>query len=539
MDSETLAERPFYWILAGRFVLILVLFSGAYFLLSDTVEALDRWRFALVVAGIIIATLLSLLWRVLGILEQGLVITQAFLDVGIVGLAVYWSGGITSPFAYLYPAVIISACFLDGRRGGTLALILSTASYAFACWAASQPAIPLREVLFTFFVNMAAFAVIASLGILLARRIHRAESRLATAEKNLRRIEKLHRYLANSLKSGLLAIDEKGTILSSNAAAHKLLGETQQDIIGQNIVDVWPESSEVVARLARNEETERMELPFGKTSAKRCFGISAFPLRDDRNGLLGHGIIFQDITQAKEEEARRERIGRLAALGEMAAGLAHEIRNPLASISGASQLLSESELVLPGGENLLAIIQREAGHLNDLTHSFLLYARPETRPSESFELGDLIETIIEGMKRRKDLPEAHITVEIPPGLRCHGDRFRFRQILENLLTNAHQALPSGGGKISVTGKIQDESLVITVEDTGTGIAEEDLPKVFNPFFTTRPDGTGLGLAIVHQLVASIGGDIAISSRKGQGTRCTLTFPSRCFGFDGQKDAPFH
>jgi len=456
-----------------------------------------------------------------------------------VGLAVYWSGGITSPFAYLYPAVIISACFLDGRRGGTLALILSTASYAFACWAASHPAIPLREFLFTFFVNMAAFAVTASLGILLARRIHEAESRLATAEENLRRIEKLHRYLVNSIKSGLLTIDEKGTILSFNSAAHKLLGMTSKDITGQDIVAVWPESREVVARLAKNEETERLELPFGEISAKRCFGISAFPLRDDRNGMLGHGIIFQDITQAKEEEARRERIGRLAALGEMAAGLAHEIRNPLASISGASQLLSESELVLPGGENLLAIILREASHLNDLTHSFLLYARPETRPPESFELDGLIETIVSGMKRRKDLPVAHITVATPPGLRCHGDRFRFRQILENLLTNAHQALPSEGGKISVSGRIQAGSIVLTVEDTGTGIADEDLPKVFNPFFTSRPDGTGLGLAIVHQLVTSIGGDIAISSRKGQGTRCTLTFPSRCFGFDGRKGAPFH
>lgn len=537
MDSKTLAARQFLWILAGRFVLILVLFSGAYFLSSGPVEAFDGWHFALVVAGIIIATLLSLLWRVLGIFEQGLVMTQAFLDAGIIGLAVYWSGGITSPFSYLYPPVIISACFLDGRRGGTLALILSTASYALACWAAPQPAIPLRELLFTFFVNMAAFAAVASLGILLARRIHETESRLAATEEDLKRIEKLHRHLANSLKSGLLTIDERGTVLSCNTAAHQLLGKASKDIIGQHIESAWPGSGEVVARLSRNEEVERLELPFGEGSARRCFGISAFPLLDDRSGVLGHGIIFQDITQAKEEEARKERIARLAALGEMAAGLAHEIRNPLASISGASQLLSEAELVLPGGEDLLAIILRETGHLNDLTHSFLLYARPETRSHESFELDGLIKAIIDGMRRREDLPRASITVEIPPGLRCNGDRLRFRQIIENLLANAHQALAPEGGRISVTGKIEAGSLVLTVEDTGKGIPEEDLPKVFNPFFTSRPEGTGLGLAIVHQLTTAMGGDIAITSKEGQGTRCTLTIPSRYFSI-GQ-DAPLH
>ncbi len=216
----------------------------------------------------------------------------------------------------------------------------------------------------------------------------------------------------------------------------------------------------------------------------------------------------------------------------MAAGLAHEIRNPLASLSGAAQFLEESALLQPEERRLLQIIGKESDRLNDITKSFLLYAKPEEKKIQNISLVEEIESVLSLMKQRKKLPEADVKIDVPANLQFEVDPSQFKQVLLNLLLNAYQALPHKDGRISIKGTTKGgDHLVLKISDNGTGIRPEDLSKVFNPFFTTRPDGTGLGLAIVHRLVHEWNGDITVDSEQGKGSTFTLHLPKRMKGVE--------
>jgi signal transduction histidine kinase len=247
---------------------------------------------------------------------------------------------------------------------------------------------------------------------------------------------------------------------------------------------------------------------------------------------FGYGIIFQDITEIKAREERLQRTDRLAALGEMAAGLAHEIRNPLASLSGAAQFLEESALLQPEERSLLQIISRESDRLNDITKSFLLYARPEEKKILNISLLEEIESVLSLVKQRKKLPEADIKIDVPADLQFEVDPSQFKQVLLNLLLNAYQALPHEDGRISIKGTTGvGDHIVLKISDNGSGISPDNLSRLFNPFFTTRADGTGLGLAIVHRLVHEWGGDITVSSEQGKGSVFTLNLPIHMKGVE--------
>jgi two-component system sensor histidine kinase PilS (NtrC family) len=257
---------------------------------------------------------------------------------------------------------------------------------------------------------------------------------------------------------------------------------------------------------------------------EKILGVSTFPVMDQDGRSLGHGIIFQDITEIIIKAEHLHRMDRLACLGEMAAGLAHEIRNPLASISGAAQFLAEGDFISPEGRRLLDIIFRETSRLNRLTNSFLLYGRPTRESVEKVNTAAEVEEIIDLISRRRNLPQAEIAVEIPDEAVLETEPNQLRQILVNLLLNAWQALPQQGGRISVSGMVDNGTLELKITDNGSGIGSNDLERIFNPFFTTKPDGTGLGLAIVQRLVHDLGGEIKAVSTPGRGTEFIMTLP---------------
>ncbi len=526
MDSNHREGSWFYWISAGRMALLVLLLGASYFLPGQSHFPPENFiRLSWVLGAAFLVSAASNWWYKQQGLCPRLVWFQTITDVILVTLAVKWSGGPNSPFTFLYPLVIITACLLKREGGGSLAALLSTLAYGAICIWARPLGIQLLDLAFNFFVNMAAFNATALLGTALARRLSHAEERLSQVQVDLNRMEQLHRLVANSLSAGLITGDEEGRITSFNRAAEDLLGVNLSEHYGRDLSTVWKEGAELLGRLSEDPGAKRAEINYTtREGEKRLFGISTFLLRDDMNRHLGYGMIFQDITDIKAREEQRQRRERLAALGEMAAGLAHEIRNPLASMSGAAQFLNESGMVLPEGERLLQIIVREAARLNQLTESFLKYARPNVGKPQEIKLVHAIRAVAEELIPEERRDSLSVTLDVPDHLEVCFDPEQLKQVLTQVLQNACEAVGKKGS-IHIQAEDTGDRMELVILDDGQGIDPEDMPKIFNPFFTTRPDGTGLGLSVAHQIIKTWGGEIFVESEPGKGCKVTITIPN--------------
>lgn len=226
----------------------------------------------------------------------------------------------------------------------------------------------------------------------------------------------------------------------------------------------------------------------------------------------------------KDSEEAVRRAEKLAAIGQLAAGIAHEIRNPLASMSGSIQVLRDELDLNPENKRLMDIILRESERLNRLITEFLDYARPYKPERAEVDFSGILSETLDVFE--KGLSQGHgITIqrEVSPGIKVYGEQERLREVLWNLFNNAVQSMP-GGGRLTVSLKAEDGVAVAAIRDTGEGIEEKDIGRVFEPFFTTKTSGTGLGLATVYRIVEAHDGDIRVESKKGKGTLFTVSLP---------------
>ncbi len=526
--KSTDTNKKFLFITAGRLVLFLLLL-GAAFVFPQAFSIMGAAKYVtMLLAAAFFFTALYIYWYKNRGLTEGLKNVQTVVDVLLASIFVYLTGGVASPFTFLYSIAIITACLLSPERIGSLSAILSTLLYTLVSILTWKTTGSMSEAAFIFFLNMAAFNIVAILAIYLTRRLHLLEERLSVTTKDVFMLEEIQRHLANSLKSGLVTVDRDGNILYYNIAAQEILGKAIENAYGKPLETVMPGSTEVLKKCQQEHIPEsRSEIQVEDSNSKKVLGLSCFPITDNEGLFLGHGLIFQDITRIKARQEKLQLIDRLAALGEMAAGLAHEIRNPLASISGAAEFLSQADLVLPEGKRLVEIIQKETERLNNLTSSFLLYGRPEKKNPEKVMIEEEISSILVLLQQRKHLAHAGVELEIPKGLSINIDPHMFRQVMLNLLLNAFQALPEETGKIKISGSNSGPEVELRVEDNGNGIKDDLLKKIFDPFFTTKPNGTGLGLSIVHRTVTELGGQISVESKEGEGSVFQVKFPKNC------------
>ena len=519
MASDPQRERRFYLVTAGRLVLVAGL--AAFSLLFTPPGPVAGRRFCLAAALAAMAGAVAVaLWYRRTHRRELPAYTQIVLDLLLITLAVWWSGGMDSPFVFLYPVAIIAGCLQAGRRGGSAALVLAVAGFGVVTLLHPSPEREPAETARLFFIDMAAFSATAYLGRELVRQMSQAEERLDSARLHLRQSREIQRHLADSMEAGLAVADPQGRVILWNRAAERITAVPREEAVGRPLRAVAP----YLAQALEGPEGARQELELPRPEGgKRIIGMSTFQIKGE-GADLGRGVIFQDITQERERAAHLQRIDRLVALGEMAAGLAHEIRNPLASISGVAQFVMEQGLVEERGRKLLELMERECRRLTEITESFLQYARPPREEPSRVEVRQEVEEVVALIRRRKDLPDARVEVEVEEGLELSVDRARFRQLLHNCILNAFQAV-SPGGTIRVEAGRTGEGAVIAIEDDGPGIPPELMERVFDPFFTTRQDGTGLGLSICHNIVVSWGGEIEITPREGGGTRVAITLPS--------------
>jgi len=517
--------RLFLSVTAGRLLIFVLLVATAALFPGSFSASVHTNYLSFLLGCAFLLTLIWIYWFQKKGLSDSLKSCQTVSDVILASLAVYLTGGIDSRFTFLYSIAIITACLLGPGRMGALSALLSTLFYALVCILTSNHVTGVEEAAFTFFLNMGAFNTVALLALYLSKKLKTAEDRLQATAKDVHLLEEIQKHLANSLRSGLITVDVNGFVLYYNISAQQILGNLVLNSYGKPLEEVLPGTERLLATCYEEFGADkRKEIEIKTENGKTILGISCFQIRDHQGGMLGHGIIFQDITEIKAQEERLKLIDRLAALGEMAAGLAHEIRNPLASISGAAEFLNQNGLVMPEGQRLLSIIEKEVERLSELTNSFLLYGRPERKLPQRIRLKAEISTALILLRQRKKLKQADVQIDIPEKLEIQADGDMLRQVIINILLNAFQALPQKGGKITIKARKEKKNVNLEIKDNGTGITKESLKKIFNPFFTTKPKGTGLGLSIVHRIVTELGGKINVDSAPEKGSRFLITLP---------------
>lgn len=470
------------------------------------------------------------------------------IDAVIISAAIMLSGGVDSLFAILYMLPIVAAASVQFRRGGIQVATLSSILFVglvllqylyttdnidvpFTLPVTDLP--PVNVAQYTVATNIFGFFAVALLSGSLAERARKGEAQLEQATEEIADLQAFNQYVLDNLLSGLATADADGRLLTFNRSAMQITGRSGALPIGEeaNTVLQFPAAfAATVSHDLTRVRSKRTDYQFHRPDGRVIdLGVSAaaLPLPDGTRGFL---YTFQDVTDVKRFEHSARLQQRLAAVGEMAAGIAHEIRNPLASMSGSMQMLKQELPLSADQAQLMDIVLRESERLNQTIKSFLAYARPQRFQVQRLDLRQMVQETAMLLRNSTEVEERHtIEVRLPeqPVL-IDADEGQVRQIIWNLATNGLRAMPERGAlTLSAREEVSGEqrSSVLVIEDEGVGIAPEEVEAIFQPFRGSFGRGTGLGLAIVHRIVTDYGGQIDVRARSGRGTAFRITFPA--------------
>jgi PAS domain S-box-containing protein len=351
-------------------------------------------------------------------------------------------------------------------------------------------------------------------------------------EERLQEILQLKRYtdiVLASMTNGLMTLDLEGHLVSVNAATEAIFNVSKQALEGKSFLEIWPQDSPIVRILERcvthGEPCRNKEVVLESVGGRRrTLVLNTSFLRDARDAPIGSLLVFNDVTEMKEMEARIRQADRLAALGTLSAGLAHEIRNPLSAIKTFVQLLPKKLSSAGFLDKFHVTVLRELNRINDLIESLLELARPPKMKYATVRPAELLRQVID--LYRDELEQANISLGIQekgPLPEIRVDSEHLVRAFSNLVKNAKQAMPEGG-TLTITAETKNEGVSLQFTDSGIGMDHLTLENIFNPFFTTKDRGTGLGLAITHKIVQEHGGTISVSSTPNVGSTFTLVLP---------------
>ena len=456
-------------------------------------------------------------------------------DLVLTSVLVYITGGALSPYMFLYALSIVSAGALSYRRGAvtvavaSLALAIAVSLFAWAhvidlpLTGSAQPWEQSGvELVRTLGINLAALIGVGALAFIFGDQLQRGAETLATTRRAAAELLTLHQDIVRSLSSGLITTQPDGTILTANHVAAQILGLTPEMLVGRPADTVMPG---IGALLADSRTRADLAIPTTKHEMV-MLGVTVSQLRDVHDQVIGRVINFQDLTELRRLELHAQRAERLATVGQLAAGVAHEIRNPLASISGSIELLRASPQTSEDDRTLMAIVNREIGRLNVLIGDLLDYANPRPSQPADFDLGSLVEETVRVARAEPAFADVELACEVDHPLPIHADPAKLRQVVWNLVRNASDAAAGGGKHVRVEARHRDDVVTVVVSDDGPGIAKELVGRIFDPFVTTKQKGTGLGLATCHAVVAEHGGRIDVETNPGAGTKMIVTLPAR-------------
>jgi two-component system sensor histidine kinase PilS (NtrC family) len=525
---EIVLRRKLLWLIGGRAVVITLLLGSAALIVYRTPDALPVDPFFALI-GLTYA--LTAVWTLtLSFVDRHpwLIDVQVACDALIVSAMVYLTGGVASYFSSLYTLPIIAASTVQSWRGGLMVSVLSSVmlvGIVVAQYAAGGPLLPApRVAIFTVGLNVFGFLAVAALSGYLAEGLRRTGARLEEASTQLADLQAFNQHVIDSLTSGLATSDMQGRLLTFNRAAATITGLAAAEAVGTDAVETL--------QLPGPLDVRRQEYGFQRADGRHIeVGITAAPLITPR-GNSGFLFTFQDVTELKKRDREARVQQRLAAVGEMAAGIAHEIRNPLASMAGSIQILRDELSLTAEQSQLMDIVLRESDRLNDTIRSFLAFARPQRNAMSDLDLRRSVTDAARLLENNAEVTARHkVVVDVPAEpVIFRADEAQIRQIVWNLATNGLRAMPDGGTlrlalrHPGASAAVDGGEVVIAVHDEGVGIAPEELDGIFQPFRGGFARGTGLGLSIVHRIATDYGGEVRVASEKGKGTTVEVALP---------------
>ena len=465
-------------------------------------------------------------------------VLQAIVDVAFVSLIVFATGLYDSVFVFMYIIVILLGSLEMYMQGAIIWAAFSAGTYVVLLYlemrgilfppAAETSVILWPQFIRTSIINSLGFIITGVLSGILGEDIRVAREGMQDRESTLQQLETFHKHVVENIPSGILTLDTQGRVSLINGTACSILGVSRQDVTGMLVEEVL--SGLNLGPGPVDTPMPRPEIVFHRGDGTDIFlGFSTSPMKDADGIVIGNVVIFQDLTPVKQMEERIRIADRLAGVGELAAGLAHEIRNPLASITGSSQMLREAPDMPVMSRTLLDIIERESTRLNGLIADFLAYAGPKMKNVGHVNMtamaAEIVQAVRTGDAREKDVAIENLATQ---DLHVEGDAEQLKQVLWNLVRNAIQATLRGDTvTIDLFTQIRHghRYVVTTVSDTGKGIAPDIIGKIFHPFFTSKVEGTGLGLAISQRIVHYHRGFIEVRSSPGTGSVFSVFLPA--------------
>jgi len=537
--------RQLKWLMTFRVVVTTTLLVSAFVIELLYRPLLPLWPFYVLAIG---AYLLTLAYA--GALRvfpapRAQAFVQLTGDAAIVTGFVYFTGGVQSPFSFLYLPGIVAACILLLRRGGFAIAACSWAMFAALVLLLQRgalppspqglfedSAVPSVRVVYALLAHLVSFLALAYLASHLTESLRRAGQELELRQDDLAHLRAFNDNIIDSINSGLVTCDGLGRITFANRAAAEISGWSVAQLSGKTVPDLLGQDGRLLSRIGAALERERryrFETDYKDPNGREMFlGFTVSILRERDGTSVGMIFIFQDLTDIRvlEEEVALKK--RMAALGEMAAGVAHELRNPLASISGSVQVLKRD--LSPNGEaaELMDIVCKESKRLDGIIRDFLLFAKPGRFNPEEANLADLLRetlSLLENSEEKRPGHQVLIDVGLDP-VPARVDVNRMKQVFWNLAKNALRAMPEGGTLTARARGGPGSPTVVAFADTGIGMSEGEVAANFQPFHGSFRGGSGLGLAIVYRIVQEHGGRITVRSRPGSGTEISLHLSQR-------------
>jgi len=495
----------------------------------------EAFYLAVIVAVIYFLSLIALLLQSLYQRHPKIFkITQLVFDLALASIVIFVTGGKSSPFIFLYVLIIIYSSIVLNKAASYVTALVSGLVYVLIVFYQIRIEMPVPEgqsilssvsewgeagLVSTYF-HLTGFLLVAILSGYLSDRFRAAGRELGESERSLRILQNLHQNIIESLTSGMITLDLEGRIISINRTGLDILGINGEDRILGKDLGKFMSGLHLEGLVSKKREQMLYTAPDGRMVT---LGFSSSELKDTEEKTQGYIIIFQDLTEVKELEARLRTSEKMALLGQLAAGLAHELRNPLSAISGAVEILGGD--VKPTEENLrlVRMATQEVERLNLLVEDFLILTMPIQKLTTQVDLGLIISDTVESFTKTIRRGNIEIVNKVEKGIYVQADSYRLKQAMWNLLLNSVDAMPIGG-LIMIKSRTEDSSAIIEISDEGKGVDENFISRIFEPFFTTKEVGTGLGLAIVQKVIEGYNGNINVISSRGSGATFVITLP---------------
>ena len=523
-DAAALKKR-IKTLIVSRVIFVTLFFGSSFFFWGferfHDIRSISYLIVALYVSSLVYYLLLQRVGNLV-IFAYAQLVLDAFFEI----LLVYFTGGIDSWFSFTFVLTILASSIVLDKKAGFILATVSSILYGALVNLQLYGFLPVKsegimeggDYLYKIFIYTIFFYLAAYLSGNLSSRLAKTVQKLEEKDLDIRDLEFFNREVVESLPSGLLTTDMSGNVLIFNRAAEKITGVRKGSVIGGKIDYALPFLSFPFSE-GRREETMAVH------GIRKIIGLTVSALKGAAEKTKGFIVVFQDLTQIQRLEEEIKQKEKWAAIGELSSNIAHEIRNPLASLKGSVEMLREDSMPKNHKERLMEIALNEMDRLNRIITDFLTYSRPAPPEFKEFDLHALLDETIELLKNTyQNRGLVSIKKEYSGAAKMTGDPQKLSQVFWNLGLNAMDAMPDGGELIVSTGN-PPGSAEITFRDSGTGIDTKNIKKIFYPFFTTKEQGTGLGLAISYRIVEEHKGKIYAESSPGNGTTFKVILPN--------------